>query len=410
MLRSILLHVMLLMAAAAGISSSALAGNATLDNDSTREAMLITRFHFKQYYGGVVVIQALVGDYPDTLQFILDTGSAGISLDTTTCVRLGIKMEPSDRIIKGLGSSKPVSFARHHSLKLPGLQVDSLDFHINDYELISQVYGIQVDGIIGYSFLSRYIVTIDYDTEEIIVYSKGRYTYPRGGQLLRPSLTQIPLISAPLKNSVRTINNRYYFDTGAGMCLLLSSQFVNDSSVLQGKKRRTKKIIQTEAQGLGGKMTMSLTTVTEFRIGNYNFRNVPTYVFDDKSNVTAYPFLGGMIGNDLLRRFNITLNYGKKEIYMLPNTHFRDMFDYSYTGLIIYLINGKVEVTDIIKGSPAEKVGFRKGDIIMGINNNLGPNLQLFRELLKNIGTKATCLVSRDKEILIKRLPIKSIL
>lgn len=409
MLKPLLLHVMLLLAAA-GISSSVQAGNTTLDNDSTRESVLITRFHFKQYYGGVVIIQALVSNYPDTLQFILDTGSAGISLDTTTCVRLGIKMEPSDRIIKGLGSSKPVSFARHHSLKLPGLLVDSLDFHINDYELISQVYGIQVDGIIGYSFLSRYIVTIDYDTEEIIVHSKGKYTYPKGGQLLRPSLTQIPLISAPLRNSVRTINNRYYFDTGAGMCLLLSSQFVNDSAVLQGKRRRFKKIIQTEAQGLGGKMTMSLTTVSEFRIGNYNFRNVPTYVFDDKSNVTAYPFLGGMIGNDLLRRFNITLNYGKKEIYMLPNTHFRDMFDYSYTGLIIYLINGRVEVTDIIKGSPAEKVGFRKGDIIMGINNNLGPNLQLFRELLKNIGTKATCLVARDQELLIKRLPIKSIL
>lgn len=409
MLRPILLHVMLLLAAA-GISMSTQAGNATPENDSTREAMLLTRFHFKQYYGGVVVIQALVSNYPDTLQFILDTGSAGISLDTTTCLRLGISMEPSDRIIKGLGSSKPVSFARRHSLKLPGLKVDSLDFHINDYELISQVYGIQVDGIIGYSLLSRYIVTIDYDTEEIIIYSKGKYTYPRGGQLLRPSLTQIPLISAPLKNAVRTITNRYYFDTGAGMCLLLSSQFVNDSSVLQGKKRRTKKIIQTEAQGLGGKMTMSLTTVNEFRIGNYSFRNVPTYVFDDKSNVTAYPFLGGMIGNDLLRRFNITLNYSKKEIYMLPNTHFRDMFDYSYTGLIIYLIDGKVEVTDIIKGSPAEKAGFRTGDIIMGINNNLGPNLQLFRELLKNIGTRATCLVSRDKELLIKKLPIKSIL
>lgn len=400
----------MLLLAAAGISMSTQAGNATFDNDSTREAMLLTRFHFKQYYGGVVVIQALVSNYPDTLQFILDTGSAGISLDTSTCLRLGITMEPSDRIIKGLGSSKPVSFARRHSLKLPGLKVDSLDFHINDYELISQVYGIQVDGIIGYSLLSRYIVTIDYDTEEIIIYSKGRYTYPKGGQLLRPSLTQIPLISAPLRNSVRTITNRYYFDTGAGMCLLLSSQFVNDSSVLQGKRRRTKKIIQTEAQGLGGKMTMSLTTVNEFRIGNYSFRNVPTYVFDDKSNVTAYPFLGGMIGNDLLRRFNITLNYGKKEIYMLPNTHFRDMFDYSYTGLIIYLINGRVEVTDIIKGSPAEKAGFRTGDIIMGINNNLGPNLQLFRELLKNIGTRATCLVSRDRELLIKKLPIKSIL
>lgn len=410
MLRPILLHVMLLLAATAGTSTRAQAGNTTSYNDSTREAMLITRFHFKQYYGGVVVVQALVSNYPDTLQFILDTGSAGISLDTATCMRLGIKMEPSDRIIKGLGSSKPVSFARNHSLKLPGLTVDSLDFHINDYELISQVYGIQVDGIMGFSLLSRYIVTIDYDTEEILIYSKGRYTYPKGGQLLKPSLTQIPLISAPLKTGLRTINNRYYFDTGAGMCLLLSTQFVNDSSVLQGKRRRTKRMIQTEAQGLGGKMAMSLTTINEFRIGNYSFRNVPTYIFDDKTNVTAYPFLGGMIGNDLLRRFNITLNYGKKEIYMVPNSHFRDMFDYSYTGLIIYLINGRVEVTDIIKGSPAEKAGFRKGDIIMAINNNLGPNLQLFREILKNIGTRAICLISRDKDLIIKKLPIKSIL
>ncbi|PSL49346.1 PDZ domain-containing protein [Chitinophaga niastensis] len=410
MLRPILLHVMLLLAAA-GISNQALAGNTTLYNDSTREAVLITRFHFKQYYGGVVVIQALVSGYPDTLQFILDTGSAGISLDTTTCLRLGIPHIPTDRIIKGLGGSKPVSFAMNHSLELPGLTVDSLNFHINDYELISQVYGIQVDGIIGYSLISRYIVTIDYDTEEILIYTKGKFNYPRGGQLMRPSLTQIPLISAPLRNAKRTINNRYYFDTGAGMCLLLSTQFVTDSSVLEEKKRhRSKKVIQTEAQGLGGKMTMSLTTVSEFHIGNYAFRNVPTYIFDDKSNVTAYPFLGGMIGNDLLRRFNITLNYGKKEIYMMPNSHYRDMFDYSYTGLIIYLINGRVEVTDIIKGSPAEKAGFRKGDIVMAINNNLGANLQLFRELLKNIGTKATILVSRDKDLIIKKLPIKSIL
>ena len=410
MRRLILLQVMLLLAAA-GISTNAQAGNATLENDSTRDAVLITRFHFKQFYGGVVVVQALVGNYPDTLQFILDTGSAGISLDTSTCLRLGIRMEPSDRIIKGLGSSKPVSFARNHALRLPGLTVDSLDFHINDYELISQVYGIQVDGIIGYSLLNKFIVTIDYDTEDIIIYSKGNYTYPKGGQLLKPSLTQIPLISAPLKNAVRTINNRYYFDTGAGMCLLLSSQFVNDSSVLQGKnRRRPKKMIQTEAQGLGGKMTMSLTTVPEFRIGNYSFRNVPTYIFDDKSNVTAYPFLGGMVGNDLLRRFNITLNYAKKEIYMVPNSHYRDMFDYSYTGLIIYLINGRVVVTDIIKGSPAEKAGFKTGDVIMAINNNLGANLQLFRELLKNIGTRAVCLIQRDNELLIKKLPIKSIL
>jgi predicted metalloprotease with PDZ domain len=137
---------------------------------------------------------------------------------------------------------------------------------------------------------------------------------------------------------------------------------------------------------------------------------VPVYLFDDKTNITAYPFLGGMIGNDLLRRFNLFLNYPKKEIYLQPNSHYRDPFDYSYTGLIIYLINGRVEITDIIKNSPAEKAGFRKGDIILAINNNFSNNLTIYRDLLKNVGTRPTLVIMRNNELQLKKLPIKSIL
>jgi hypothetical protein len=376
---------------------------------ATTEGVLITRFPFKQYYGGVVVIQALLEGIPDTLQFILDTGSAGISLDTSTCLRLGIPLTPTDKIVRGIGGSKTVSFAMDRTLILPGLVVDSLDFHINDYELISQVYGLQVDGIMGYSILSRYIVQVDYDTETIAIYTKGSFTYPKGGMLMRPSLTLIPIVTAQLRNGKTQRNTRYYFDTGAGMCLLLSKQFVVDSAVLSSRKKQ-KKVIQTEAQGLGGKMSMDITTIQEFKLGNYSFRNVPVYLFDDISNITAYPFLGGMVGNDLLRRFNLYLNYGKKEIYLVPNSHYRDPFDYSYTGLIIYLIDGQVEITDIIKGSPAEKAGFKKGDKIVAINNNISANLQLYRDLLKNIGTRPTLLILRDKEFFLKKIQIKSIL
>lgn len=390
-------------------SASALVPPSASQADTIKDAVLITSFPFKQYYGGVVVIHALLNGIPDTLQFILDTGSAGISLDTNTCVRLNIPLTPSDRIVRGLGGTKQVSFAMDRTLRLPGLDVDSLNFHVNDYELISQVYGLQVDGIIGYSLLSRYIVNVDYDKEMINIYSKGRFSYPKGGLLLKPSLTLIPIISAPLRNGKAQTNNRYYFDTGAGMCLLLSNQFVKDSGLLSSRKRQ-RKIIQTEAQGLGGKMEMHITTIQEFKIGNYSFRNVPVYLFDDKTNITAYPFLGGMIGNDLLRRFNLFLNYPKKEIYLQPNTHYRDPFDYSYTGLIIYLINGRVEITDIIKNSPAEKAGFKKGDVILAINNNFSNNLTIYRDLLKNVGTRPTLVIMRNNELQLKKLPIKSIL
>lgn len=408
----LLLFCCLCFLAVSGNSTSASAPvlPGTGQADSTiKDAVLITSFPFKQYYGGVVVIHALLNGIPDTLQFILDTGSAGISLDTNTCVRLDIPLTPSDRIVRGLGGTKQVSFAMDRTLRLPGLDVDSLNFHVNDYELISQVYGLQVDGIIGYSLLSRYIVNVDYDKEMINIYSKGRFSYPKGGLLLKPSLTLIPIISAPLRNGKAQTNNRYYFDTGAGMCLLLSNQFVKDSGLLSSRKRQ-RKIIQTEAQGLGGKMEMHITTIQEFKIGNYSFRNVPVYLFDDKTNITAYPFLGGMIGNDLLRRFNLFLNYPRKEIYLQPNTHYRDPFDYSYTGLIIYLINGRVEITDIIKNSPAEKAGFRKGDIILAINNNFSNNLTIYRDLLKNVGTRPTLVIMRNNELQLKKLPIKSIL
>jgi len=376
---------------------------------ATTEGVLISRFPFHQYYGGVVVIQAQLKGYPDTLQFILDTGSAGISLDTNTCLRLGIPLIPTDKIVRGVGGSRKVAFAMNHTLQMPGLEVDSLNFHINDYELISQVYGLQVDGIMGYSILSRYIVQVDYDTETIAIYSRGHFNYPKGGLLLHPSLTLIPIVGAELRNGKTQRNSRYYFDTGAGMCLLFSKQFVQDSTVLSSRKKQ-RKVIQTEAQGLGGKMNMDVTTIQEFKLGSFSFRNVPVYLFDDVSNITAYPFLGGMVGNDLLRRFNLILNYGKKEIYMMPNSHYRDPFDYSYTGLIIYLIDGQVEITDIIKGSPAEKSGLRKGDKIIAINNNISANLQLYRDLLKNVGTRPTLLIMRDKELLLKKIQIKSIL
>jgi hypothetical protein len=397
-------HVFVLCLLIFNVSARAQEQESTADGP---EARLITRFPFKQYYGGVVVISARLNDYPDTLQFLLDTGSAGISLDTGTCINLGIRLTPSDKIVRGLGASKNISFAVDHTLHLPGLTVDSLDFHVNNYELISQVYGIQIDGIIGYSLLSRYIVQVDYDKEEIVVYTQGRFRYPRGGYMMKPNLTFIPVVPAPLRSGKRNVNHRYYFDTGAGMCLLLSTQFVKDSALLVKRKA---KVIPTEAQGLGGKMQMFITTMNEFRIGNYTFRNVPTYLFDDVTNITSYPSLGGMIGNDLLRRFNLTLNYARKEIHLLPNTHFRDQFDYSYTGLIIYLIDNRIEVTDVIRNSPAEKAGFKPGDLILAVNNNFTSNLQVYRDILKNIGTRPTLLLMRNGELMLKKLPIRSIL
>jgi hypothetical protein len=368
-------------------------------------AKLITSFSFRQFTGGVVLVRALVGNYPDSLNFILDTGSGGISLDSATCERLKIESQPSDRTIRGIAGIRTVRFVYNMKLHLPSLVVDSLNFHVNDYEILTSAYGEQIDGIIGFSFLSRYIVKIDYDSSKIHVYTKGSMKYPRGGFLLRPILSTLPIQLAKVRDD-RDITSRFYFDTGAGLCLLLSQEFVDDSSLLSKKR----KPVITQGEGLGGKMEMKLTTIKDFKLGPYRFKKVPTYIFEDSYNVTAYPYLGGLIGNDILRRFNVILNYDRRDIYLQPNTHFRDPFDYSYTGLGIYKIEGEVRVVDIMPGSPAEKAGFQPGDIIMAMNNNFSKSVQTYKNLMQNVGEKLKVLVLRDEGPIILTLKVRSIL
>lgn len=366
---------------------------------------LLTRIPFMQMTGGVVIISAQLDEYPDSLHFILDSGSSGISLDSSTVDRFGLKPVPSDRSIRGIAGIKKVGFLYNRKLKFPNLTVDSLNFHVNDYSVLTSVYGLQIDGIIGYSLLSRYIVKVNYDTLELDIWSKGTMRYPRGGYMFKPILSTLPVQLARIKDE-GTHTARFLHDIGAGLCLMLTKDFIEDSSILSKKR----KLWPKEGEGIGGKIQMSVTVVKELKIGPYRFRNVPTYIFDDTYNVTSYPYLGGLIGNDIFRRFNVTFNYAKREIHLLPNTHFRDPFDYSYSGIELYYIDGKILIGDVAKGSPAEKAGVQEGDELVSINQNFTRNFNQYKAALQTSNEKLKLIIRRNEILMQFDFKVKSIL
>lgn len=368
------------------------------------EAVLLTHFPFTQLSGGIIIVRAQLDEFPDTLNFVFDTGSGGISLDSLTANYFKVSSVMSEKTIRGIGGIRTVRFAMDHTLKFPGLATSHLDFHINDYDLLTSVYGVRIDGIIGYSFLSRYIVRIDYDTQNIEIYTKGTFKYPRGGYLLHPNFSTLPLQPVTVSDE-RPITSRFIFDTGAGLSFLLSKDFVEDSTVF----RRTRKFYPTQAEGLGGKRLMSITVAKELKLGPYKFRKVPVHVFEDDYNVTSYPLLGGLIGNDILRRFNVILNYEEQNIHIKPNTHFNETFDYSYTGLGIYLIDGEIRVIDIMPGSPGDKAGFKEGDIIFSVESNISKNIQAYKNLFQNSIGKVKVVIFRNEAPMVLTMDIKDI-
>jgi Aspartyl protease/PDZ domain len=364
----------------------------------------ITKIPFTQLTGGIVILHARFANFPDTLNFILDTGSSGISLDSTTAEYLNLKPIPTERTIRGIAGIRKVSFLFNQQLHFPGLTVDSLNFHINDYGILTAVYGERIDGIIGYSILSRYIMKLDYDSMKLTFCTKGPIRYPRGGYLLKPTINQLVAQQLRVRDE-ETVTSRFLYDMGAGVCMLLTRDFIADSVFLDKRKKRWVK----EGEGLGGKIDMELIVMKEIKIGPYRFRNIPVYIFDDVNNVTSYPYMGGLIGNDILRRFNVILNYARSDIYLVPNSHYGEAFDYSYSGVELYFIEGLIIVGDVARGSPAEAAGVKEGDEVLAVNKNFSQNLNQYKIALQVPNERVKLIVRRDKMMKEIEFKVKSI-
>ncbi|WP_018630490.1 aspartyl protease family protein [Niabella aurantiaca] len=349
---------------------------------------------FVQFTGGVIVFKALLDDFKDSLNFILDTGSGGISLDSTTVKNLQLKPGAPERIIRGIGGVRKVSFLKNRSLHLAGYEIDSLNFHVVDYDVLTALYGQKIDGIVGYSVLKRYILKINYEKQEIGFFSRGSIKYPRGGYMMRPYIRMLPYSKSTIADNRKREFN-YLFDLGAGLTVLFSDDFMNDSAFLKSKRKTYLK----QGEGLGGRVDMRLTVMKSLRIGPYKFRNVPINIFDDDYNVTSYPSLGGLIGNEIFRRFNVIINYGKQQIHLTPNRFFTAPFDYAYSGIELYLINGMAITGKIPAGSPAEKAGLKDGDEILAVNNKFGLQLDDLKQALQSTYGKVKIIYRRNGEL-----------
>jgi hypothetical protein len=229
--------------------------------------------------------------------------------------------------------------------------------------------------------------------------------YPRGGYLIKPYINTLPVHNARIRDD-RTLTTRFLHDVGAGVCLMLSKEFIDDSAIL----RKSRRLWPKEGEGVGGTISMNMTVVKELKLGPYRFRNVPTYVFNDDYNVTSYPYLAGLIGNDLLRRFNVIFNYQKKDIHLVPNSHFREPFDYSYSGIELYFLEGRIEVGSVAVGSPADEAGLQVGDIVVSINNNFSQNFNQYKMALQAPGEKLKMILRRNGQLVQINLKIRSIL
>src|SRR5690554_1942081 len=79
----------------------------------------VTTIPFRLVAESVILVDGLMpGHTDDSLSFVLDTGSSGISLDSVVASRLGLVPEPSDINIRGIAGVRKAFFLYNQQLLL----------------------------------------------------------------------------------------------------------------------------------------------------------------------------------------------------------------------------------------------------------------------------------------------------
>ena len=185
--------------------------------------------------------------------------------------------------------------------------------------------GRNIDGIIGYTLLKDYAVKVNYDNMMLEIYPQKKFVYKGDGKKIKiKSIFGLSGMFAQVTfNNGDTFKGEYLIDSGAGLTLA----FCKPTSEKEQLKSKLEKQYMVETKGL---TTDEICTVSgkvkNVQLNDFIFENVPVSLEYADAGVFSWKIIDGIIGNELLKRFNITYNYKKKETYWEPNKHYNDDF------------------------------------------------------------------------------------
>lgn len=369
-------------------------------------------FPFK-FINNLIILPVVINN-SDTLQFILDTG-VGISIMTELSIGDSLILNYTRQVkLNGLGQGEPID-ALHSSgnnFNVSNIRATNQDMIIllqNVFDL-SSVFGTRIHGLLGYNIFANFIVEIDYSKKIISFHDPETYKYKKGWWIFQSSRKNetLPLIihnTKPyilayiLMNNGTRIPVKLLVDTGASHSLWLDTF---SDTLIKVPDATTEVFL---GKGLNGDIFGKLGKIPEVQIGNFVFSD-PIVAFPDSMSAgqsKGLDYRNGTLGAELLRRFNVIIDYPNKKITLAKNNNFNDPFKVNRCGIDIETpIPGLpyYVISHVRKGSPAEDAGLRRGDEIKYINNNHTYNLSIndiYEFFYKKPGKKVKLGINRDE-------------
>ncbi len=294
-----------------------------------------------------VVIGVKVGDTTG-LRFVLDSGAGSISIDSATAERLGLDVKPFEAAAPATGddteSGGVVVQQVAGVLGAGGAvmnvgQAESCDIEVGALKLAGRTAtvmplthfmlpdGKPIDGIIGYDLLKDYIVEVNHDNQRISIFDRKDYVYDRGGeaqplQYLLGNKAQACVEAEVELDDGEVLSGLFVIDSGAGLTLSFNAPFVKKHDLLE----RTGAGASKTMRGLSKGFATATGRITYLDLCGFPIEDLPVTLSKAGAGFTASDGYAGIIGNVILRRFNIVYDYSGDTIYLEPGSSYEEPF------------------------------------------------------------------------------------
>ncbi|GAA4013092.1 hypothetical protein GCM10022408_27510 [Hymenobacter fastidiosus] len=320
----------------------------------------------------IVVAVTLNGKGP--YKFLLDTGVAtSLITDPLLGGELNLRYKQRFRVM-GAGNEAALEAFQTDSVRveMPGVVGAHISFLVlsEDVLNLSGYIGTPIHGILGYDLFRSFVVSVNPVESSIIFADPVHYRAPRGRRWARLPLElegSKAYITTPVSLSDSLILPlKLILDTGAGHALSVETS--SDPRLLLPALRLRTQL----GRGLNGFINGYLGRVAALQLGRYRLTNLLTS-FPDADNVALRTDVprNGNIGFELLKRFDLIIDYPHNCLLLRPNAKFPEPFEHDMCGFEV-LATGpdyrRYIIMQVQPGSPADLAGLRSDDEIININ------------------------------------------